>query len=85
MTHNSNLALMRGDLVAVLGLKASTDVYRYDRDARRLRRIAVPDSAGNTLIEDAIAYFHTADRLYRGGAYRMAVRAGGRASHDTVR
>ena len=85
MTHNSNLALMRGDLVAVLGLKASTDVYRYDRDARRLRRIAVPDSAGNTLIEDAIAYFHTADRLYRSGAYRMAVRAGGRASHDTVR
>ena len=28
-----------------------------------------PDAAGRELIEDAIAYFNGADRLYRGGAY----------------
>ncbi|GMV09127.1 MAG: sulfatase [Gemmatimonadota bacterium] len=71
MTHNSNIALMRGDRVAVLGLKGATDVYQYDRSAKRLRRIASPDSAGRALVEDAIAYFHTADRLYRSGAYAM--------------
>lgn len=71
MTHNSNLALMRGDRVAVLGLKGATDVYTYDRKAARLRLDETPDSAGRALVEDAIAYFHTADRVYRSGDYRM--------------
>jgi hypothetical protein len=31
--------------------------------------IKKPDAAGHELIEDAIAYFNGADRLYRGGAY----------------
>ena len=72
MTHNSNIALMRGDRVAVLGLKGATDVYAYDRTAKRLNRMAAPDSAGQALIEDAIAYYHTADRVYRRGEYRVA-------------
>ena len=71
MTHNSSLALMRGDRIAVLGLRGATDVYQYDRKAARLRLMATPDSAGRELIEDAIAYFHTADRVYRSGEYRM--------------
>ncbi len=71
MTHNSSLALMRGDRIAVLGLKGATDVYQYDRSAARLRLMPTPDSAGRALVEDAIAYFHTADRVYRGGDYRM--------------
>ncbi|MEO6444742.1 MAG: LTA synthase family protein [Gemmatimonadaceae bacterium] len=71
MTHNSNIALMRGDRVAVLGLKGATDVYEYDRPGKRLNRMETPDSAGRALIDDAIAYFHTADRLYRDGAYRL--------------
>ncbi|HPV74574.1 MAG TPA: sulfatase-like hydrolase/transferase [Gemmatimonadaceae bacterium] len=69
MTHNSNIALMQGDRIAVLGLKGATELYEYDRPAKRLRRVASPDSAGRELVEDAIAYFHTADRLYRSGAY----------------
>lgn len=69
MTHNSNIALMRGNRMAVLGLKGTTEVYEYDRPAKRLRRVERPDSAGRALVEDAIAYFHTADRLYRSGAY----------------
>ncbi len=71
MTHNSNIALMRGNRIAVLGLKGATEVYEYDRPAKRLRRVETPDSAGRALVEDAIAYFHTADRLYRTGAYAM--------------
>ncbi|MEP7384506.1 MAG: LTA synthase family protein [Gemmatimonadota bacterium] len=72
MTHNSSLALMRGDRIAVLGLKGATDVYEYDRPAKRLRLVETPDSAGRALVEDAIAYFHTADRVYRNGDYRMS-------------
>ena len=75
MTHNSNIALMQGDRIAVLGLKGATDLYEYDRPAKRLRRVASPDSAGRELVEDAIAYFHTADRLYRSGAYRATARS----------
>jgi len=71
MTHNSNLALMRGDRMAVLGLKGATTVYAYDRGAKRLREVTSPDSADRALIEDAIAYYHTADRLYRSGAYKL--------------
>lgn len=74
MTHNSNIALMQGDRIAVLGLKGATDLYEYDRPAKRLRRVASPDSAGRELVEDAIAYFHTADRLYRSGAYRATAK-----------
>ncbi|HEX4935813.1 MAG TPA: hypothetical protein VFV33_21685, partial [Gemmatimonadaceae bacterium] len=74
MTHNANIALMRGDRVAVLGLKGATTVYAYDKAARRLREVASPDSAERQLVEDAIAYFHTADRLYRSGAYRIATK-----------
>ena len=71
MTHNSNIALMSGDRIAVLGLKGATDVYAYDRAAKRLNRMETPDSAGKSLIEDAIAYYHTADRVYRSGGYRV--------------
>jgi membrane-anchored protein YejM (alkaline phosphatase superfamily) len=74
MTHNSNIALMKGDRIAVLGLKGATDLYEYDRPAKRLRRVTSPDSAGRELVEDAIAYFHTADRLYRSGAYQAAAK-----------
>lgn len=74
MTHNSNIALMRGEKVAVLGLKGATTVYAYDRAAKRLREVASPDSAERQLVEDAIAYFHTADRLYRSGAYKISAR-----------
>lgn len=76
MTHNSNIALMRGDRIAVLGLKGATDLYEYDRPAKRLRRVESPDSAGRTLVEDAIAYYHTADRLYRSGKFKMNAPAG---------
>ena len=71
MTHNSNIAMMRGNRLAVLGLREATDVYEYDPDHRRLQRIERPDSAARALVEDAIAFFHTADRLYRGGGYTM--------------
>jgi hypothetical protein len=68
MTHNSELALLRGDRMAVLGLRGATTVRAVDSSGA-LRLIAEPDSAERELIEDAIAYFEGADRLYRSGAY----------------
>lgn len=71
MTHNNEIALMRGERIAVLGLRGTTTVYAVDSARSALRRIAAPDSAERELIEDAIAYFETADVLYRDGAYRF--------------
>ncbi|HEY7215267.1 MAG TPA: sulfatase-like hydrolase/transferase [Thermoanaerobaculia bacterium] len=67
MTHNNEIALMRGSTMAVLGLQGATRLYGYDRggDFKALR----PDAAGRELINDAIAYYEGADTLYRGGAY----------------
>jgi phosphoglycerol transferase MdoB-like AlkP superfamily enzyme len=69
MTHNSNIALMRGTSVAVLGLHESTRVFHYDASAQQLRPVRVTDQADRELIEDAIAYYDGADRMYRRGAY----------------
>ncbi len=68
MTHNSEIALMRGSRVAVLGLRGDTRLYGYDRASGRFEALR-PDAAGRELIEDAIAYYEGADTLYRGGAY----------------
>lgn len=72
MTHNSSIAMLKGDEVAVLGLRESRELYRYDRTAGRLRRLATPDAAGTELIDDAIAYYNSADELYRTGGYTFA-------------
>ena len=50
------------------------DEKRREETAKRLREVASPDSAERALVEDAIAYFHTADRLYRSGAYKIGVK-----------
>jgi phosphoglycerol transferase MdoB-like AlkP superfamily enzyme len=68
MTHNNDLALLQGDRIAVLGLRGVTTIRVVDSTGT-LRAIAAPDSADRELIEDAIAYFQGADRLYRSGAY----------------
>jgi hypothetical protein len=70
MTHNAEIALMRGDRLAVLGLRQQVSLWRVTPDGKRQERTAA-DSAGRALADDAIAYFSQADRLYRTGAYRM--------------
>ena len=71
MTHNNEIALMRGGQMAVLGLRGATTVYAVDSTGA-LRRVATPDTAGRRLVEDAITYFQTADEVYRRGDYRFA-------------
>ncbi len=68
MTHNNEIALMRGSRVAVLGLRGATRLYAYDRASGGFSALR-PDAAGRELIEDAIAFYDGADTLYRGGAY----------------
>jgi phosphoglycerol transferase MdoB-like AlkP superfamily enzyme len=70
MTHNSDLALMQGTRMAVLGLRGATTVHAVD-SGRTLRRITNPDSADRELIEDAIAYYQGADAIYRRGAFQF--------------
>jgi len=70
MTHNNEIALMRGNRLAVLGLRGATTVYDVD-SAGVMRRVERPDEASRNLVEDAIAYFQTADELYRRGEYRF--------------
>lgn len=70
MTHNSQLALMRGDRMAVLDLKQAMRSFRIDTSGV-LRTVTAPDSVDRNLIEDAIAYYQGADRLYRSGQYHF--------------
>ncbi len=69
--HNSQVALLRGGDIAVLGLQQSAATFRYDREARTL----VPSVSLRTERElegDAIAYFNGADVAYREGLYQAA-------------
>ena len=70
MTHNNEVALLRGERIVVLGLQESETVYSVD-SAGGFRLVAAPDSADRELIEDAVAYYTGADRLYRSGRYRF--------------
>jgi hypothetical protein len=70
MTHNNEIALMRGDRLAVLGLRGATSVYEVSANGA-MRKLATPDAGGRSLVEDAIAYFQTADELYRRGEYHF--------------
>lgn len=71
VTHNSSIAMMRGEYVAVLGLRGATTLYRYSKADSGLTRVPSPDSTGAETIRDAIAFFSSADRLYRSGAYQF--------------
>ena len=79
MTHNNEIALMRGNRIAVLGLHGAASVYTVN-GSDAMRRIDSPDASDRILIEDAIAYFQTADQLYRGGEYRIEPHAGAAAT-----
>jgi phosphoglycerol transferase MdoB-like AlkP superfamily enzyme len=70
MTHNNEIALMRDNRLAVLGLRGTTTVFDVDSSAT-MHRVATPDASARDLVEDAIAYFQSADDLYRRGEYRF--------------
>jgi len=69
MTHGSEIALMRGGRMAVLGLRESATLYEVDTARDEIAKVKSMDPAGSELIEDAIAYYNAADRLYRSGNF----------------
>ena len=75
MTHNNQIALLQGDDLATLGLHRSATAYRYDRANETLVPVGVPGAGTSPGIEDAIAYFDGADKLYRGGGYEFGAAA----------
>ncbi len=78
MTHNNEIALMRGGRIAVLGLKSRASLYSVVADDQ-FEPIPHPDPGGHDLIEDAIAYYDGADVLYRKGGYLLSTPDGLRA------
>lgn len=70
MTHNNNIALMKGSRIAVLGLHRSAQLFDVRPDGSFVP-LTRPDHAGLELIEDAISYYTGADTEYRTGAYLM--------------
>jgi hypothetical protein len=71
MTHNSDVALLRGTRLAVLGLHRAAAVYDCDLAAIACRQLGPAGPSARELIGDAIAYYDGADRLYRSGAYGL--------------
>ncbi|MEP7012382.1 MAG: LTA synthase family protein [Acidobacteriota bacterium] len=75
MTHNNEIALMRGGRIAVLGLQGRASLFSVGADDQFVA-IPRPDQAGHELIEDAIAYYDGADQLYRTGGYLLPTPSG---------
>ncbi|HEU5183102.1 MAG TPA: LTA synthase family protein [Gemmatimonadaceae bacterium] len=75
MTHNAELALMRGARMAVLGLRGATTVYAVN-ESGDLRAVAHPTTGDRELASEAVAFYEGADHLYRSGTYRFAVPQG---------
>lgn len=69
MVHNSEVAVMEGDRLAVLGLRGATHLLHVDPATGRQTLVAAPDAAGRALLDEAVALYTGADRLYRSGAY----------------
>ncbi|MES1241302.1 MAG: LTA synthase family protein [Acidobacteriota bacterium] len=70
MTHNNEIALMKGSRIAVLGLHRSAELFDVRPDGSFVP-LPRPDRAGVELIEDAISYYTGADTEYRNGSYAM--------------
>lgn len=70
MTHNNEIALMKGSRIAVLGLHRSARLFDVRPDGSFVL-LTRPDRAGVELIEDAISYYTGADTEYRNGSYQM--------------
>jgi phosphoglycerol transferase MdoB-like AlkP superfamily enzyme len=63
MTHNRDVGLLRGSHLVVLGIRGVRELWEVDPGTGAYRRL--DDSADPELIDDAIAYFQTANRLYQ--------------------
>jgi membrane-anchored protein YejM (alkaline phosphatase superfamily) len=74
MTHNANVALLEGDLLAILGLQGTETACRYDPRDESLSPLPRETPEAAEVLGDAVAYFQVADELYRSGAYRFDVR-----------
>ena len=88
MTHNNEIALLQGSDLAILGLRGAATLYRYDRPAETLVAQPLPEGGDQAAIQDAVAYYEGADRLYREGGYRfvpetVAQTSPERASHES--
>lgn len=66
MTHNSELALMEGNRIAVLGLRGAITINTVDSTGA-FHKVRSDDSANDQLARDAIAFFQGADATYRRG------------------
>ena len=71
--HNGDIALMRNGQIAVLGLRQQTDVFDVDQVGGDFRQADKHAGPAVELIDDAIAYFQSADRLVRNDGYGLAV------------
>ena len=71
--HNGDIALMRNGQIAVLGLRQQTDVFDVDQVGGDFRQADKHAGPAVELVDDAIAYFQSADRLVRNDGYGLAV------------
>lgn len=63
MSHNRDVALLRDNRLAVLGVRGVTELWERDPASGKFRRL--PPQTDPELIEDAIAYYQSAAQLYQ--------------------
>lgn len=65
LSHNRDVALLRNDTLAVLGIRQGRELWVQDPTSGTFR--PTDSTAGGALIDDAIAYYQTAYDEYRRG------------------
>ncbi len=75
LTHNSAIALLEGNRLAVLGLHQSRRLFAYRRGVDDLEHVAVESDSDRALEGDAVAFFQSAYDLYRSGKFTLRTRA----------
>jgi phosphoglycerol transferase MdoB-like AlkP superfamily enzyme len=71
LSHNEEIALLEGERLAVLGLRGSERLFHYRRGQDELEPIPAASDGDRALLADAVAFYQTADDLYRTGRYAL--------------
>ncbi len=73
VVHNGDIALMRGGQIAILGLGQRITVFDVERLSGDFHLADENAAQSAALVDDAITYFQSADRLVKNGGYGLAV------------
>jgi hypothetical protein len=71
LNHNRDIGMLRGDRMAVLGLRQTVEFYEGDPKRGEMSLLRAPGDAERELEKDTMAIYQVADDLYVNQRYRL--------------